>query len=298
MPHATQSRHGVSLIELLVVIAILSIAIGFLLVAIQKTRTAAALVQNKNNLHQIMLGMHQAAESGGGRIDNLVRSSMPNVPTDHNASLFSRLIPYVHGIQTTPKGTSSAEWLEYASPNVKVYRNPSDSSWDYDPAEADVRGKCSYALNIFAVDGSVSLISSLPDGTGQTIAFGDKYAVKGSRNGTVAQTVNLYTGIFNPRFEDELYGHRRATFADKGWEDVVPLTDPATASTRASVPGKTFQVQPRPEEVDASILQTPHQAGVTVAMFDGSVRTISHAVSEAVFWAHVTHAGGEVVTLE
>jgi hypothetical protein len=99
---------------------------------------------------------------------------------------------------------------------------------------------------------------------------------------------------FDPQ-NGEIYGNRRPTFADRGWQDVVPVTDPATRTTRPSVPGKTFQVQPRPEQVDPSIPQTPHRAGLTVAMFDGSVRTISPSVSESVFWAQVAPAGGEVV---
>jgi len=43
----------------------------------------------------------------------------------------------------------------------------------------------------------------------------------------------------------------------------------------------------------------PNQAlHLTVAMFDGSVRTLSPSVSESVFWALVTPAGGEVVNLD
>jgi hypothetical protein len=113
----------------------------------------------------------------------------------------------------------------------------------------------------------------------------------------LSQTVNLYTGIFDP-YNDEIYGDRRATFADRGWEDVLPVTDPATATTGPSVPGKTFQVGPRPEDVDPSIPQTRHRAGLTVAMFDGGVRTISPSVAASVFWALVTPAGGEVVSLD
>ena len=136
-----------------------------------------------------------------------------------------------------------------------------------------------------------------PDGSSNTIAFADKYADKCNPTSTLSQTTNLYTEIFDP-YNGEIYGARRATFADRGWEDVLPVTDPATATTRPSVPGKTFQVRPRPEDVDPSIPQTPHRAGLTVAMFDGAVRTISPSMDESVFWALVTPAGGEVVSLD
>ncbi len=100
--------------------------------------------------------------------------------------------------------------------------------------------------------------------------------------------------IFDP-YQGEIYGDRRATFADRGWEDALPVTDAANSTTRPSVPGKTFQVRPRLENADPSIPQTPHLAGLTVALFDGSVRTISPSVHESVFWAMVTPAGGEVL---
>jgi hypothetical protein len=40
--------------------------------------------------------------------------------------------------------------------------------------------------------------------------------------------------------------------------------------------------------------QTPFSAGLPVALFDGSVRTIRPGVRPEVFWAMVTPAGGEV----
>jgi hypothetical protein len=98
----------------------------------------------------------------------------------------------------------------------------------------------------------LSALVSLPcllllasDGSSQTIAFADKYAVKGSPSSTLSQTINLYTWVWDP-YNGEIYGDRRATFADCGWGDVLPVTDPATATTRPSVPGKTFQVRSRP----------------------------------------------------
>jgi prepilin-type N-terminal cleavage/methylation domain-containing protein len=298
MGTSIRARRGVTLVEVILVIGIMGILVGLLLVAVQRTRESAALLQNKNNLRQIILAVHQVAGENEGNIEPLMRTSMKGLTSvDPDYSLFYRLTPYLHGPQVMPTDLSTAAWNEYFSPNVKVYRNLADPSWDYDPAEANVPGKCSYALNMFATDGSVHLPASLPDGTSTTVAFADKYAVKGSPNSTLSQTVNLYTQVWGP-YNDEIYGDRRATFADRGWEDVLPVTDIATATTRPSVAGKTFQVHPRPENVDPSIPQTPHRAGLTVAMFDGSVQTLSPSVSESVFWALVTPMGGEAVNAD
>jgi prepilin-type N-terminal cleavage/methylation domain-containing protein len=297
-------RRGVTLVEVLLVIAILAVLLGLLLVAIQKVRESAALLQNKNNLRQIILATHQLAGEHEEEIRNLMRSSMKGArATPGDASLFTRLLPYVHAPRVYHANMPTDSLPDIFEPkNVKVYHNLADPSWDYDPAEANVRCKCSYALNMSAFDGSIRLAASLPDGTSQTIAFADKYFARCSRDSTLSQTCNIYAWLWDP-YEDkfsgrEVYGDRRATFADRGWEDVLPVTDPTKATTQPSVPGKTFQVQPRPEQVDPSIPQTPHRAGLTVALFDGSVRTISPSVNESVFWGMVTPSGGEVVNPE
>jgi hypothetical protein len=63
----------------------------------------------------------------------------------------------------------------------------------------------------------------------------------------------------------------------------------------ASVRGLTFQVRPRVEDANPKIPHTPFANGLPVALFDGSVRTLSPRIEEHVFWSLVTPNGGEVV---
>ena len=291
-------KTGFTLLELLVVLAIIAVVMGLLLVAVQRVREAAALVENKNNHRQIALGIHQLASENGGAIVGLVSSNMKGregVRSD--AALFYRLVPYVHGPRIVPKVMNIATLNEYHYPAVKVFKNNSDPSWNYDPVLVHTRGKCSYAYNIHAMDGGFDYRSSIPDGTSNTIVLVDKYAEKSSKDHSVGQVINTYTSVYDPVDPpDELVtGERRTTFADRGWGDVVPVVDPNTGRTVPSVPGRTFQVRPRPETVNHQIPQTPHSAGLTVAYFDGSVRSIAPGVDPSVFWSQVTPAGGEVI---
>lgn len=79
MGTSIRARRGVTLIEVIIVIGIMGLLIGLLLVAVQKSRESAALLQNKNNQRQIILAVHQLAGENEGNIDKLMLSSMKGV---------------------------------------------------------------------------------------------------------------------------------------------------------------------------------------------------------------------------
>jgi hypothetical protein len=169
-------------------------------------------------------------------------------------------------------------------------------------------GPTSYAFNMIAFVGPVRFPLGITDGTSNTIAFSERYFHthdQGRRrplNEPGSLSSYLMFGDVNPAYESATpgvlnnLGERRPSFADAGWGDVVPVTKGNV--TRPSLSGLTFQVRPQLLDADMRIPQTPFRAGLPVALFDGSVRTVRPGVAEEVFWAAVTPRGGEVTSLE
>lgn len=293
------TRVGVTLVEVLVVIGILAVLIGLLLPAVQEVRQAATRSQSLNNLRQIALGCQHYASRHGDRLPGWQSATSFDPKRDFaSAPVLEQLVPLIESeagyefpdvvISTTPTSQTTV-----SDKRRKTFTSPADPTLA--GLTHDSLGRASYAANMRGFVGPPLLGSSFADGTSQTIAFAERYAGTGSGPGG-RYLVNFRYACYAPWTSPTPEPDRRSTFADAGWRDVVPVTE--NGVTRASVPGKTFQVRPKPEEADASVVQTPFVGGLPVAMFDGSVRTISPEVSEAAFWSAVTPAGGETAPLD
>jgi prepilin-type N-terminal cleavage/methylation domain-containing protein len=311
-------RNGFSLIELLVVVAILGLLVGLILGAVQKVREQAARARSLNNLRQIALGLHNYAAARGEKVPGV--ASAIGWDNGLESSVLHALVPYIDGeslgaAPAPPRGgtpaqpivrTLTAEEMAALTPRRAVFidlADPSLTAFDREPVGppgAPTPPTC-YAANMVGFEGPPHLPASFADGLANTIAFAERYTLGRSFAYEDRPQVRFcYVYGSRPGLRSDgpplLYGLRRATFADRGWGDVHPVADPA--GTRPSVPGRTFQLRPRVEDADASVPQTPFPGGLPVALFDGSVRTIRPGVSPEVFWAAVTPAGGEVVSLD
>ena len=74
-----------------------------------------------------------------------------------------------------------------------------------------------------------------------------------------------------------------------------PVTMPAEKPT---APTRIFQVAPTTRDCLFYLPQTPHSAGMVVAMADGAVRQLSPSIAPSAFWGAVTPAKGETLGSE
>ncbi|MCI0640983.1 MAG: DUF1559 domain-containing protein [Gemmataceae bacterium] len=282
-----RARNGLTLVEVIVVIAIIAVLMGLLIPAVQSVRARAARAEDENNLRQIMTGLHNYASVKNSRLPGPKVHSLVTDSYLGNTHPLYNILPFLEPGVPAPYAEQARFRVKHAL--IKMYLSPTDPTIvNLHPLGLE-SGPTSYVVNMQAFMGSPSLTSTFRDGTTNTIAVSQRYALCSNRN-----NFSLYMFIFpadQSQPADYYISSRSGTFADPYWKDVVPVT--RDGRTVASRPGTTFQGAPTFEKSDGRVLQATQAQGLLVAMFDGHVRTYSPSVSESVFWSAVTPNSGE-----
>jgi prepilin-type N-terminal cleavage/methylation domain-containing protein len=338
-PRRTPDR-GFTLIELLVVIAIIAVLIGLLLPAVQKVREAAGRAQSQNNLKQIGIAIHACHDANGklpvcrGDFPVGVPRQDPDwwddpVPSKMGTQQYF-LLPYLEqeNLYRHPQiapgdgdnvGDGTQSWRTKDTNRglngvLKVFQAPNDPSLPGNGMTWDRGGATSYAANWHAfggggwedwnVGGKTRIPSSFPDGTSNTIAYLERYAVCGPTRGPAGEDYTWdasYVHAERTWQEDGMpgnpidQGHNGGTVARNVfnapyyWVNCdgfavdnlgkIPADYPINKATGRTSYFLLPQIAPSVDTCIPARLQTFGGGGIQTLMLDGSVRGVSGSTS-------------------
>jgi prepilin-type N-terminal cleavage/methylation domain-containing protein len=286
-------QRAFTLIELLVVIAIIAILIGLLLPAVQKVRQAAARMSCSNNLKQLGVAVHNYASTYDSALPALTSSTSAPKYGNYQGGILITLLPFVEQdalyqkaiavpSNTWDAGTGGTPALVRRVP-VKPFQCPSDFTLSngYSANQINEWGGASYGAN-FQVFGTVRAggnadvprynIGNIPDGTSNTIGFGETYS---ATNGASYGNLWAYPGI------------------DWAWQWHPVVANSRTHGTGIlSVPP---QNNPTQANAQKQYMQSAHTSQILVLLMDGSARGVTTSVNATTWYNAQVADDGQVL---
>lgn len=289
-------RAALTTLQLVVAIGIAAIIASFALSAIQIARIASLRAESANKLRQIILATHDYSAANSDSVPAFDAS----YAMDGGEGVFYSILPYISEGNALPR-IAELPGFKY----IPAYVSPADTSFHVhlveDIENGGVRhlfGDISFALNWQGFRPHYNLMASYQDGVSSTIAFTERYSLCG-KTGSIwswgsAPCLDVQNEVFCKCVNSPPM--RCATFADANYDDILPITSGGV--TNPSLLGKSFQLAPKIADCDYRIPQSPFPSAMTVAFFDGSIRSLRGSVAPPVFWSAVTPAGDESISID
>jgi hypothetical protein len=325
-------RRGLSLIELLVVCFIIGVIIAMLVPAVYKVRATTLRTQSAEKLKRIILGMHRWAADHDAYLPGY-----PRKPSD--LQLFYCVLPYLDAdfCEILNENNALHDKRRVVDPlEFKTFLDPADWSVAHEHFRATMRGEpdlqmlrlgkwqvpseyygglTSYAANGQVFQTPLKLPAGFGDGTANTIAIGQHYAIIRRKTGIPGIRANPREMVHFSVWEDAGKASNSLSFLWRGagasfryssfansrtdarynpiFDDIYPVTK--NHVTTGSIPDLYFQANPPMEDADPRICQSPYNGGMLVAMADASVRFMAHSIKPDVYWTLVTPNGREML---
>ncbi|AMV37143.1 DUF1559 domain-containing protein [Planctomyces sp. SH-PL62] len=316
-----RSSTGFTLIELLVVIAIIAVLIALLLPAVQSAREAARRMQCTNNLKQMGLAIHNYHDAQGqfpaGYLSLVGGNSIMGAPdaetrdTGPGWAWGTMILPYME--QATVYAALNVNLPSWDAANftgarvsVATFLCPSvaDSTRVYDVKSKSGSTMATFSRAHYGANSGRQEAWAYVADDWASLSDGAFY-----RNGRV-RVASVTDGLSNTVF----LGEHTSSLSDKTWVGVVPgavgCPTPKFAFSSCDVAATQVLLHSGPNPWETPPLVHPpnsrlakicgmysdHPGGCNVLMGDGSVRFASSSISQVVWPALATRAGGEIIS--
>ena len=307
-------RAAFTLIELLVVIAIIGVLVGLLLPAVQQAREAARRTACSNNMKQLGLGLHNYAHNHRERLPTGWVGEYESGEIHGDEGLgwgwASQILPFMEE-NAVYDGIDFNQAIGHANNAaarvavVSTFLCPSDSfgtdklffpgdegagSNDDDEAPDVTPGAEQYARSNYPGMFGAEHMEHDHGGGG---SHGGVEPSEG--DGTFVANTGLDKGIYFRHFTDGLsktiaIGERDSRMGGSLW--IGMAEGKSAAMSRVVGVGEHMFNSADPHFED---FYSQHPSGINVVFADGHVAFISNSMTESVFQALATRAGGEVV---
>jgi prepilin-type N-terminal cleavage/methylation domain-containing protein len=264
-------RSAFTLIELLVVIAIIAILIGLLLPAIQKVREASDRSTCQNNLKQIALAAH-AFHDAQKRLPGTVSAAAD----PEKGTTYYFLLPYMD--QDPLYRSANMNSNNVANTVVKLFVCPSDAS---NPSGTQRSGAtCNYVFNnqVFAGGRRRFGTSGFRDGQANTLFLAEHLQYC---RGTYTHPSHSGYGYTFPAWAPSGGAGSSGSSTVLDWDSPVFNTRAApTQPTATPRYPAIFQSGTDPENCNWGTTSSAHPNTMTVALADGSTRSLAETIGQ------------------